>query len=112
MAEIRSIYRLPPAVNTALRQGEIISNLYRAHLNIEQIKIGVMVVDFAVHQYAVVLSQDCDLDQDFSARGNGSDFDLVSVTAPWQPPPVEQAETEPRYGNQRSGEPEPGILHG
>ena len=77
MAEIRPIYRLPPAVGTALRQGEILSNLRRAHLNVEQIKLGAFVVDFTTHQFAVILSQDCDLDQDFSARHGSKKLDKL-----------------------------------
>lgn len=55
-----------------LRQGEIISNLVQARLDITTVDAtSVPKVDRIKHPYAVIVSQDCDLLQDFRAR-NGA----------------------------------------
>lgn len=52
-----------------LRQGEIVSNLRRAKLTIESVGNEVApVVNFEPHPYAIILTQDCDLDLDRKAR--------------------------------------------
>jgi hypothetical protein len=52
-----------------LRQGEIITDLPELRLNIARfIETGEAVVDIEVHPYAIVVSQDCDLMQDYFAK--------------------------------------------
>ena len=69
MSTPTSIYRR--ALSTgALRQGEIVSNLIQARIRLETIGAEELVVDETEHEYAVVVSQDCDLDWDWNARKN------------------------------------------
>lgn len=51
-----------------LRQGEIITNLPQFRLNVDMIGTDSQEADFELHPFAVVLSQDCDLEQDWKAR--------------------------------------------
>lgn len=63
-----SIYQCSPAAGICLCQGEILSGLIRVRLDaakIGEIEPSVVQVDFP---FAVVLSQACDLIQDFSGR--------------------------------------------
>jgi len=53
---------LPAAVGDRLRQGEIICDLTQA------LRTGPETVDELAHPFAVVLTQDCDLEQDHTAR--------------------------------------------
>lgn len=62
-----SIYRKAPETGP-LRQGEIVSDLIQAYVALDT--IGEEALDFLekVHPFAVVVSQDCDLDWDWKAR--------------------------------------------
>jgi hypothetical protein len=52
-----------------LRQGEIVSGLVQAHLDSTSIRSrGGPIVILRTHPFAIVISQDCDLDWDFKAR--------------------------------------------
>ena len=51
-----------------LRQGEIFSDLVQAHLDLPSLASGSVLVQLKVHPFTVILSQDCDLEQDFKAR--------------------------------------------
>lgn len=51
-----------------LRQGEIISELRHYKLDVNSIESEQPVFDCETHPYAVVMSQDCDLDWDYRAR--------------------------------------------
>jgi hypothetical protein len=52
-----------------IRQGEIISDLIQARLNITTVDAtSVPKVERVKHPYAIIVSQDCDLLQDFRAR--------------------------------------------
>ena len=53
----------------ALRQGEMLTNLIQIHLDLQTIGLPEPRVTPRRHEYALVLSQDCDLDLDFKARG-------------------------------------------
>lgn len=65
-----SIYA-PSVLEGPLRQGEILSDLVQHVVTPESIvSDGPPVVDQTRHPFAVVLSQDCDLDWDFKARTN------------------------------------------
>lgn len=64
----RSVYAQSLATGP-LRQGEIISELRRAKLAIASVgNENSPLVNFENHPYAVVLTQDCDLDLDLKAR--------------------------------------------
>ena len=67
MSTPTSIYRRAPSTG-AFRQGEIVSNLIQARIRLETIGAEELVVDEIEHEYAVVVSQDCDLDWDWDAR--------------------------------------------
>jgi hypothetical protein len=51
-----------------LRQGEIVSNLVQTKLELSTVGSDEPRVARETHQFAVVLSQDCDLEQDWEAR--------------------------------------------
>lgn len=53
---------------TSLRQGEIVSNVIRMQLDSKFLGTETLRVDEVKHDYAIVLTQDCDLEQDFKAR--------------------------------------------
>ena len=59
----------------ALRQGEIVGNVIQARIRLETIGSEELVVDETEHEYAVVVSQDCDLDWDWNARKSGETLD-------------------------------------
>jgi hypothetical protein len=61
------------SADSELRYGEIISNVPQAYLAAESVKPTdsgdqSFVVSFKIHPLAVVVSQDCDLEQEFKAR--------------------------------------------
>jgi hypothetical protein len=57
-----------PSVTGALRQGEIISGLIQTRLQTNSVGSDEPVIDFELHPLAIVVTQDCDLEQDFKAR--------------------------------------------
>lgn len=76
------IYRASPAVTkSCLRQGEIVSNISRFRIDPDTLGSENLGVQFALHEFAIVLTQDCDLEQDFNVRsvGNLSDKLLPNV---------------------------------
>ena len=62
------IYAQSDDGDTAIRQGEIISNLIQVSVNLEALTNGELKGDQITHPYAIVLTQDCDCIQDFRAR--------------------------------------------
>lgn len=52
----------------SLRQGEIITNLIQSPLRVDTIDSDAPVIDPKPHPYAIVVSQDCDLDWDHKVR--------------------------------------------
>lgn len=69
MASQEPIYsRSHGDANSPLRHGEIVSNLIQIHLDIACLGGSEPLVNPRVHPFALVLSQDCDLEQDFKAR--------------------------------------------
>ncbi len=79
MVQNSNIYRhsLP---DTPLRQGEILSNLIQVVIDLESIGNEEIVIDDKAHPYAIVVSQDCDLDWDYKARqghGDAKEHKLV-----------------------------------
>lgn len=64
-----------------LRQGEVLSGLHRSTLSIEALAKGEIVVSRTILDFAIIVTQDCDLDQDARKRqeGQGSDSPLLDV---------------------------------
>lgn len=63
-----AIYVASPAEGE-LRQGEIISNMIQARLDLTTVgSTPPLKVEFVTHQFAIVISQDCDLLFDYQAR--------------------------------------------
>lgn len=66
-------------IDSPLRQGEIISNLIQTRLKAENHPPGELdIFDYERHPYLIVVTQDCDLEQDFKARhGDGKPHRLL-----------------------------------
>jgi len=63
----------------ALRQGEILSNVVQISLYPESLESGSLKFKRAIHDYAIVVTPDCDLDWDFKAQhGNASQGKIIS----------------------------------
>ncbi len=62
------IYQCSPTLDACLRQGEIVSGLIRFTLDPTKIGESEPSVERVVYPYAVVMSQACDLEQDFRGR--------------------------------------------
>ena len=71
------IYR-PSIGEDSLRQGEIFTDLYQYHLDIGSVGLdpSQSIIINREHPYAILITQDCDLDQDFRVRKTSD----VSVT--------------------------------
>ena len=74
-----SIYQCSPALDVCLRQGEILSGLIRFTLDPTKIGESEPSVVRVEYPYAVVLSQACDLEQDFRGRQEGKPPQLPDV---------------------------------
>ena len=71
------IYEQSPN-ESALRQGEILSNIVQARLALASIASNVLSVDSVKHPFAIIVTQDCDLDWDYKARKeSGSEDKLI-----------------------------------
>ena len=80
MAAPGSIYENAPSTGP-LRQGEIVSNLVQLMVTLDTIGSDEIAVNRIVHPYAIVLSQDCDLEWDWHERqgeGNNNTAKLMS----------------------------------
>lgn len=64
------IYTPSLAPNTQLRQGEIITGLIQYQLVLDSVGQPELTIDEKIHPYAIILSQDCDLEQDFRIRNS------------------------------------------
>ena len=73
--EKTAIQKYLPSPNGALRQGEILSNLKQFKLNLESLRSGKPLAEPIIHPFAIVVTQDCDAEQDFKKRRAS---DLVS----------------------------------
>ena len=63
-----------------VRQGEVISSLREVHLSVEtEFNETNPNVIFRDHPFAIVLSQDCDLEQDFNTRSDGGTTSELSA---------------------------------
>jgi hypothetical protein len=63
--------------NSCLRQGEILSEVIRFRLDVTNIGTEAFSGAGTRHPYAVILTQDCDLEQDFTVRQKGEVNDKV-----------------------------------
>lgn len=64
-----SLIYLPSNPEAALRQGEILTNVVQVKIDAESIGAeGGYQASDVIHPYAIVVSQDCDLDWDYKAR--------------------------------------------
>jgi hypothetical protein len=58
-----------PSITGCLRQGEILTNVVQIRLDPASLNAPEdPVVDFFIHPFALIVSQDCDLDWDFKGR--------------------------------------------
>ncbi len=71
MAAPGSIYEKAPS-RGPLRQGEIVGNLLQITVAVDTIGSDEIAVTPVVHPYAIVVSQDCDLEGDWRERERGS----------------------------------------
>jgi len=71
--EERLIYQ-PSKKDFSLRQGEILTGVVQYNPVIEQISLELQELPFTPisHPYAIIVTQDCDLDWDYKARKNSS----------------------------------------
>lgn len=59
--------------NSNLRQGEIVSNLIQVHFDLNSyVSTSEYRAIERIHEYAIIITQDCDLEQDFRARTTDS----------------------------------------
>jgi hypothetical protein len=65
------IQKYAPSADGALRQGEILTNLRQFKLNIESLRAGKPLAEPIIHPFAIIMTQDCDCEQDFKPRKNG-----------------------------------------
>lgn len=61
----------------ALRQGEILTDLIQARLALDSIAQDEPIVDPIRHPFAIILTQDCDLDWDHKARNGATAADKL-----------------------------------
>lgn len=74
-----SIYMRSPDCGTCLCQGEILSGLIRIRLDLAKYGESETSIVEVTHPYALVLSQACDLSQDFRSRCDGKPEQLPEV---------------------------------
>lgn len=55
-------------ISKPIRQGEILSNVSQFRWNLEGVKRGESLADPVMHPFAIILSQDCDCEQDYKLR--------------------------------------------
>ena len=86
----------PSSADGVFRQGEIVSDVIQVHLRVESLDAGAGDVELEekLHPFALVLTQDCDLDWDFKARGS----------------PQQQSEPDEKAKNRRQAKLVPNIL--
>lgn len=66
-----TIQKYRPSSEGSLRQGEILTNLKQFKLNIESLRSAKPLVEPIIHPFAIVITQDCDCEQDFKPRIEG-----------------------------------------
>ena len=65
----------PSPLTGAFRQGEILSQVIQVHVRVESLnpEADEVALEEKIHPQAVILTQDCDLDWDFTARRQGEE---------------------------------------
>lgn len=76
MVAAPSIYS-PSVPGAALRQGEILSGMEQVRLSLSSVGTDQLRVELVNHPYAIIVSQDCDLEWDFKARHNCATVDKL-----------------------------------
>lgn len=66
-----------PSPTGSLRQGEILSDLKQFHLDLECLFSEEKVYNYEEHPYAIIVTQDCDLEQDYRNRINNATPDKL-----------------------------------
>lgn len=78
MRQVSSPYRVTaPDAASPLRQCEIVSNIERFRLDLPSVGTEAPAGKYRKHAYALVISQDCDLEQDFRTRNEGKASDKL-----------------------------------
>lgn len=90
---------VPTAVGS-LRQAEIITGFTQTRLDVGKLQENKVVVQPITHPFVVVLSQDCDLLQDFERRQAGKSEDLLSSVFLCPASDVTEFETASKKGRQ------------
>lgn len=72
-----SPYRAMVLAASPLRQGEILTDLEQFRLNVASLATGMATGKPFKHPFAMVLTQDCDLEQDYRVRSQGKDSDKL-----------------------------------
>lgn len=69
----QAIYQIPNS-NSSLRQGEILTDLVQYNPDVGKLTQDTQEISFTSisHPYAIVITQDCDLDWDYKARNNAN----------------------------------------
>jgi len=70
-----------PSCSGAIRQGEILTNLIQIKINLDSLRSGKeLLADRVEHKYAIVITQDCDVIQDFTnEKGKESSGNLPNT---------------------------------
>ncbi len=78
MVDSTPMYRASLATaGYCLRQGEILSDLVHARLALSSVGTDEPVIEEFTHPFALLLTQDCDLEQDFAVRQAGKASDKL-----------------------------------
>jgi hypothetical protein len=66
---LEPVFYISSSLDTQLRQAEILSNVFQYKIAVESLgdPDGVE-IEPVIHEFAIILSQDCDLEQDFKSR--------------------------------------------
>ena len=67
-----------PSAGGALRQGEVLSEFKHPYPDVDKLRNGAVELIPEIHPYIVVISQDCDLEQDFGRRAKGETRHLLA----------------------------------
>jgi hypothetical protein len=67
----------PPGAGDCLRQSEILSNVVRIRLDLATLETDAPGITTVIHELAVVMTQDCDLEQDLKVRIAGQQSDKI-----------------------------------
>ncbi len=70
-----AVFYIPSSPNGPLRQAEILSNVFQFGISVQSLNdLDHAEIEWVTHDLAIILSQDCDLDQDFKRRQEASEI--------------------------------------